>query len=205
VYDGHQQVRLVGFLPGQQKKLDSFFTDTKAVNLHNCEVKQSRQGHQMEITLKSATELSESAKEFDVSVFNNEPVPTSITLGELSSIENFREVIFEVKVIAKTEPISVSGGKKKQDVVIGDCTGTSKVALWEEYINSLDVDESYRLAKFLVKEYASQRYLSMLRIGSEITQIGDTGEVEEPTSSTVTEISNPEIIVSLSWIRTRTV
>ena len=34
----------------------------------------------------------------------------------------------------------------------------------------------------------------MLRCGSEITQIDDIGEVEQPTSSTVTEISNPEII-----------
>ena len=194
VYDGHEQIRLVGFLPAQQKKLDGFFADKKALRLHNCEVKQSRQGHQMEIILKSETELSESEKEFDVAVFNNEPVPTSITLGELPSIENFREVIVEVKILSKTEPITVSGGKKKQDVVIGDCTGTTKVALWGEYIDSLDVDESYRLAKFSVKEYASQKYLSMLRRGSEITQIDDIGEVEQPTSSTVTEISNPEII-----------
>ena len=69
-----------------------------------------------------------------------------------------------------------------------------KVALWGEYIDPLDVDESCRLAKFSVKEYASQKYLSMLRRGSEITQIDDIGEVEQSTSSTVTKISNPKII-----------
>ena len=62
---------------------------------------------------------------FDIAVFNNEPVLTSFTLGELSSIENFCEVIVEVKIILKTEPMSVSGGKEKQDVEIGDCTDTS--------------------------------------------------------------------------------
>ena len=97
-----------------------------------------------------------------------------------------------MKILSKTEPITVSRGKKKQDV-IGNCTDTSKVALWGEYIDS-DVDESYRLAKFSVKEYASQKYLSMLRRGSEITHIDAIDEVEQPTSSTVTEISNPKII-----------
>ena len=77
-----------GAFQHSNRNLMVFFADKKAVKLHNCEVKQSRQGHQMEIILKSATELSES-EEFDEVVFNNEPVPTSITLGELPSIENF--------------------------------------------------------------------------------------------------------------------
>ena len=39
MYDGHRQIHLVGFLPGQQKKLDAFYTNKKVVNFHNCEVK----------------------------------------------------------------------------------------------------------------------------------------------------------------------
>ena len=196
LYDGHRQIRSVGFLPGQQKKLDNFFVNKKAVNFQNCEVKQSRQGHQMEIILMNGTEISESEKNLDPSVFTmTEPEATHITLSELSSLENFRRVSIEVKVVSKMEPMFVSGGKKKQDVMIGDLTGTTKVTLWEQYVDSLNVDESYRLENFVVREYASQKYLSMPRSGSEITPIDNIGEVEQPVSSaTSTEISNPETI-----------
>ena len=79
--------------------------------------------------------------------------------------------------------------------MIGDLTGTTKVTLWEQYVDSLNVDESYRLENFVVREYASQKYLSMPRSGSEIIPIDNIGEVEQPVSSaTSTEISNPEII-----------
>ena len=48
-------------------------------------------------------------------------------------------------------------GKKKQDVMIGDETGRSKVTLWGEYIDSLAVQCSYQLKNFVVREYASQK------------------------------------------------
>ena len=47
-----------------------------------------------------------------------------------------------VKVLSITDPIFVSGGKKKRDVIVGDRTGTAKVTLWEY---SLHQNEGYML------------------------------------------------------------
>ena len=110
----------------------------------------------MVIILKSATEISESSRNLDASVFSTtEPQITVITLSELASTENYQKIITKAKVLSRMEPMFVSGGKKKQDV-IGDHTGTSKVTtLWEQHVDSLDVEHSYWLENFVVREYAS--------------------------------------------------
>lgn len=156
LYDGCRQVRLVGFLPAQQKKLDGFCTKKKPVAFKNCEVKQSRQGgDEMDIILKSSTEITESPRSLDASVFNSpQPVTRVITLSELGSTKNYKKVITNIKVLTSIEPICLAGGKKKQDVTIGDQTGTSKVTLWGDHIDSLVLQCSYKLKNFVVREYA---------------------------------------------------
>ena len=156
--DGHCQVRLVGFLPAQQKKLNRFWVNKKAVVFSNCEVKQSRQGgDQMDVILKSSTEIGESPRSFDTTVFTtSEPEASVITLNQIGSLDNYRKVVADVKVLSMMEPINVSGGKKKQDVTISDESGTTKLTLWEEHVDSLVADSSYRLKNFLVREYASE-------------------------------------------------
>ena len=86
--------------------------------------------------------------------------------------------------------------KKKQDVAIGDNSGTSKVTLWEEHVDSFLVECSYRFENFIVKECASQKYLSMPRVGAKINPIHDLGDVAEPARADATsmEICNVEII-----------
>ena len=152
----------------------------------------------MEIILKNATEIGESGKDLDPSIFNSaaeEEEPAVITLSELSSIENFQKITTQVKVLSKMETMVVSGGKRKRDVVVGDSTGTSKVTLWEEHVDAMDVETRYRLEKFVVREYASQKYLSMSRSGSVIVVIDDIGDVETVTYGTsAVTICNPEII-----------
>ena len=103
-------------------------------------------------------------------VFNAfEPESTEITL-EMSSLNNYQKVIANVKVLTTMESINMSGGEKtKQDVMVGDQTGTMKVTLWEEHVDSLLAECSNQLKNFIVREYASQKYLSMPRVGAVIT------------------------------------
>ena len=198
LYDGHRQIRLVGFLPAQQKKLDGFWTTKKAVAVKNCEVKQSRQGGgQMEVILKTSTEISASSRDLDASVFSTyEPEASMIKLGDIGLLDNYQKVTAEVKVLMIMEAIEVSGGKKKQDVTVGDKSGTVKVSLWEEHIDTLQKETSYRLKNFVVREYASQKYLSMPKAGAVITPIDNIGDVVQPVSENAssTDIFNVEII-----------
>jgi len=60
--DGSSTLRTVGFHSEQQKQLSAFSRDKTPISLQNCEIKQSRQGHQMEVMQKidSDCEISES-------------------------------------------------------------------------------------------------------------------------------------------------
>ena len=194
LYDGHRQVRTVGFLPAQQKKLDGFWISKKAVAVK----KPSRQGgDQMEVILKTSTEITAFPRDLDASVFTTfEPQASVISLSKIGSFDNYEKVIADVKVLTMMEPINVLGGKRKRDVTVGDQTGTARVTLWQEHVDSVEVEGSYRLKTFVVRECASQKYLSMPRAGAVITPIDNIGDVVQPVSKdiTSTEIFNVEII-----------
>ena len=151
----------------------------------------------MEVILKTSTEITESPRNLDASMFDiPQPLASVITLSELGTTKNYHKVITNVKVLSMMEPMCVAGGKMKQDMTIGDETDTTKVTLWEEYVDSLAVQCSYKLKNFVVREYASQKYLSMPKAGAEIIPIDDIGAVAEPamTDAVLTEILNVEII-----------
>lgn len=179
--DGTSEVRVVGFSAEQQKKLSKLKEQGCPVQLEDCEIKQSRSGYKMEVILKNATKISESTKEIDIpastSESSDESIPT--TLVQLPSIQNFQKVIVDVKVLEAPQPITVSSGKHKQDVIIADHSATSKVVLWEDHIGSLLETNSYTLKNFVVREYSNIKYLSLPREGSQIIPIDDIGEVEE--------------------------
>lgn len=85
----------------------------------------------------------------------------------------------DVKVLDATEPMIVTGGKKKQEVTIGDQTGTAWVTLWEQHIGLLKDGSSYNLKNFVIREYGTVKYLSMPKEGWKITPIDNIGEVEQ--------------------------
>ena len=65
--DGTSRMRVVGFKAEQRKKLLDFSEKETPVVLKDCQIKISRQGHEMEVLLKSSTKISASDKEFDMS------------------------------------------------------------------------------------------------------------------------------------------
>ena len=100
----------------------------------------------MEIMLKGQTTISESAKTFDVaSIDFEDDSPSSVTLSELDSTNIWDRVSVDVKVLTVMDPVSVPGGKRKQDVVVADSTGVGKVTVWEESIGILTEQSSYSL------------------------------------------------------------
>ena len=50
--------------------------------------------------------------------------PVVLTLQELQSTDEYEKVSIEVKVIKVTIPETVGTGKRKQDVIVADGTGT---------------------------------------------------------------------------------
>lgn len=114
----------------------------------------------MEVILKKFTDIKQSPKGIDVS--NLDPTDSSdtsaeITLDKIPEIQVFQRITVAAKVINLSEPISVSSGKRKQDVIISDCTNTTRLTVWEEDIGTLRVNNSYRFENVVVREFNQRR------------------------------------------------
>ena len=85
--DDTSTIRLVGFAPAQQKKLEEYQQKKVAVELHNCEVKRSRHGEGYELMLKSGSSIKESPKKIDVStlIADDQQSENEITLEQLGT------------------------------------------------------------------------------------------------------------------------
>ena len=191
--DGTSTLRLVGFRTDQQKRLSTFSRDRTPVSLQNCEVKQSRQGHTMEVMLKNSTHIVQSSKEIPMPDDPEPEEPSVVTLLQLKKIQPFQKITTNVKVLLKKTPIIVPGGKTKQDVIVGDHTSTTKVTLWEQYVDTMNEDECYSLRNFVVREFNYRKYLSMPREGATTVPIEDIGEVEQADSDSEFELVNSQI------------
>ena len=102
-----------------------------------------------------------------------------IELKEVQGLVPFQRVSCEVKVVNVDAVMEVSGGKKKQDVLVGDSTGTVRVTVWESEIGKLEENGSYRLTGMVVREFKGKKFLSTSKEKSSIESIGDIGVVEE--------------------------
>lgn len=102
-----------------------------------------------------------------------------IKLEEVQCLVPFQRVSCEVKVVDVDSVMEVSGGKKKQDVLVGDSTGVARVTVWESEIGKLKEGESYKLTGMMVREFKGKKFLSTSKDKSAFESIADIGVVEE--------------------------
>ncbi len=100
-----------------------------------------------------------------------------------------------MKVLHVKDPVQVTGGKTKQDVIVGDPMATTNVTLWEQYIGTMSPSHSYCLQDFVVKEFNMNKFLSMPKEGASISPIADIGEVQQAADMSVSDpcITNAQI------------
>ena len=120
-------------------------------------MKRSRKGEELEILVTKHTEVE---KVFDVESKFGKAGEKVITLKELHDLLPFQRVTVEVKAVRVEEPTEVSGGKKKQDVLVGDSTATARFTVWEGEIGMMDEDVSYRLSGMMVSEFRGKKFPS---------------------------------------------
>ena len=195
--DDTSKIRFVGFEPLQQKKLVNFLERNVPVQIDNCEIKTARQGEGYEVMLKSSSIIKESPKKLVVSTLRQtttEEVMT-ISLEEISTLDDYQKVNVSIKVISVNAPDTISD-LSHQDVFVADQTGSVRVCLWNNYINSLKQGESYNLTSFSVREFRSKKYLNMPRSGAEIAAINDLGSISEapPEEEQKTTIENVQVV-----------
>ena len=137
-----------------------------------------------------------SPRKFD---FSNILIKEEITpLSDLESKGVYDRVSVHIKVSKVTYRTEVPTGKKKQDVIIVDGSGSAKCVLWEENIGNLKEEECYLLKTFVVREYGS-KYLSMAKEVCKIVSIDDIGETvlnDEVLQDDKEELTDAEIVGS---------
>ena len=98
VSDSTSRMRNVGFRGVQRKKLLEFSQSGTAVVPKDCQVKMSRQWHEM---VKNSTKITASDKTFEMS---DEVEDKPVTLSEVNKMEEYTRVTVIVKVLSKHDP-----------------------------------------------------------------------------------------------------
>lgn len=88
-------------------------------------------------------------------------------------------------------------GLVKQDVIIADSTGTSRLTVWQSDVDSLTVGQSYIFNKVTVRSYDGLKYLSPLKLGWLHDECDDIGDVEETNDKN--EVKNA-VVAGVSYI-----
>ena len=86
-----------------------------------------------------------------------------IHLNEVERLEVFQRISCKVKVLSIEAPTDLPKGYRKQDVKVGDTSGTMKFTLWGSEIGSMEEGKSYKISRAIIKEYNGEKYLSALR------------------------------------------
>lgn len=101
ITDGTTELRMVGFASSQLKKMATCQGQGTTVKFENCEIKPSRQGHQMEVLLKSSTKITESSKVIEIPQHNESCADSpTIHLEELPTVMPYDKVTVDIKVLA---------------------------------------------------------------------------------------------------------
>ena len=193
ITDGKACMRMFGFDTSVRRKLVEFEEPKSAVTLANCEVKTSRKGEELEVLLSKHTGMSKSEKTFDISGAASKKFGKEIVLSKLTDFAAFQRVTVVAKAIHLEAVEEVPGGKKKQDIIIADGTGTARFTIWEGEIGKVKESKSYRLSGMMVREFRGRKFLSTSKENSTIELTSDIGEVAEESGeeSSTTDAAGP--------------
>ena len=101
-----------------------------------------------------------------------------VDVAKLHELALYQPVTVKVKAVCVGDCVEVSGGKKKQDLVVADATGHCRVTIWEEEIGKVEEDVCYRMQGMMVREFCRKKFLSTLKEDCFIKKINDIGSVE---------------------------
>jgi len=106
----------------------------------------------------------------------------------------FDKMTIHAKVV-KVNSSKTVNNIPQQDVVIADNTGTIRVSLWGESIDTVVEGGSYRFKNFTMRLFHFKKYLNQAKSQSLIEMIDDIGAViEQETDEEVSVIHQVKII-----------
>ena len=91
--------------------------------------------------------------------------------------QQYDRVTVEVKVLRVINYLTLSNGKKKQEIIITDDSGNATISLWQSDIGKLIENKSYRLNRIQLHSYAGKISLNYPSHGALIELIEDLENV----------------------------
>ena len=174
--DGNTVIPLIGF-DNVHKKLSELMANNVPASLKNCQVSLNKITGKPQVVIKSYTVIDE-AGNADIKVDDPATLGSpSLTVDKLDTLDVYDRVTLCVTVLQVKDPVQVSTGKTKQEVIIGDKTGNVTLTLWEHDINTLQENCSYQLSRVQVHEFSGRRELSLPSFGATINPIEDLQDI----------------------------
>ena len=194
--DGDAIIRFVGFQKEQRERLHAFCEEKKPIAIKNCQVKWSKFKNQLEIILKSSSEVEPSENEFHVPDLKTVG-SALITLNQLNEYDEYDRITVKALVKEVEEPQTVGGGKIKQGALLCDSTGSATITLWEGDVGMLIVGKSYQLNRVIIRRFLGQYHLSMPPSGATAEEIDDLENVIA-TSTSITKKEDHELMTNVT-------
>ena len=157
-------VRAVCFSPEKRSELQAVAKSRSPIKLKNYK---RASNDSEDLTITKFTKISTLEKN-EVNFLFSEEISSAST-GKSVSISSIPKLATEQLIQIKGKVMKMSGVKvqstrfgqvKKRDVIVADQTATVKVVLWGEYVNCLQLNETYTLKNVRVKSTKYGQYLN---------------------------------------------
>ena len=162
ISDGRSKRRLVGFTESKRKLLHQFLGQSVAISACKCT---SGRTNELEITVGDKSEISSSQKQYVIPEEDlhsqEEPVPMEIILSSIESLPLLakQSYILAATVVSICDVKTLEDGRRLQNVVIADQSGSATLTLWESWVGSVFAGNSYKFTNLRMKEYNNKKSL----------------------------------------------
>ena len=174
--DGNKTIRVFGYDPEARKRLfNSQQQPPRTVLLSGCTVKTEKYGNDLEVFVNKSTTVKESSKSFSVP---DQKPQDKVSITSTANLKINSKVTVEATVVSKEEPGFIETKQIRiQEMKIADASGSIRLTVWADIVDTLKLDHSYHLQDVTVREFRGKRFLSTSPI-TKVTPINNIGTVE---------------------------
>ena len=177
LFDNEGSMRVYGYDPTVRRKLFTSQTEENhAILLTGCCVKNARNSTtDLEVFVNKHTTIQKSDKVFAL------PPTTScrtVTVDDIYKLPVKTFVNIKVTVCCVEEPEFISSKSLNcQQMSVADSTGSVRLTVWENEINTMEEGKSYHVQNVSIREFMGNKFVSTSIKGSLIEAIPDIGKV----------------------------
>lgn len=163
LFDEGGSRRVFGFDRNVRRRLFDYQESGDTIDLVSCVVKKARH-----------SDDRDSGEQVEVSTVKVDPdvvkVTKAVNVGKIDDLRLQKRYDVYVKVLSVGSEEVVGSGLKKQDLIVGDQSGSARLTLWQSEIGTMQAGCSYTVSGVMVRKYRRQRFLSTSKQGTSINK-----------------------------------